>query len=516
MMSTVPTGRSYYYLKTVVNVRLDMRPSFLIVCLIDRGHLGSRNRIHIIINMLTVLEINTAPRHGFFSAFFGALRGIRHAEIRGYIPEVVWDERSPYVDRNSKGRAIGNAWLQYFEPVVACTPSLRDAGGNNNEQRVVRVVRSEFCGWDGLECYEGMDMLQTMIVLHRKYIRVRSDVQSCVPSLPPNTVGVHYRGTDKLRSGEYAAPPVEALIGMLKQNAVYTKQPFFLATDDIDAFSAITRAFSNTLSNKGCIRADTRGSVHGHYEYVNETRTPTRDGSLKGRQVLVDALCLAQCYHLLRCPSGVSLFSLVAAPLGRQSFMDYTEHTWEYFLHRSPYNVRYHDVLHAPHLWEFETDDGKRQLVRVTNNPDLLPNQSLAMDYLKRDVGSCHSRGQDLFAIAGVHELVSAGALFDEDTIQFAQFLLSSAALINRECNTFHHHVISCCCKSGTPDFLIVCSKQLWEDLSKLVLRPLYEERVEYKGRIASMPLQSIGRFAMLLVSLACKSIGIVSSLSSS
>lgn len=463
---------------------------------------------------ITLLEINTAPRHGFFSAFFGVLRAIRHAEIEGYIPYVVWDERSPYVQRTCKDSDDRhNAWTQYFEqitPEPVVTSLTRDEGA--------RVLAQEWCGWDGLVCYPGQNELDTMRTLLRKYVRVRAEVLREMPQLPRGTVGVHYRGTDKITSGEFAAPPVQHLVDLIRGSALYTGKgkPFFFATDDIDALRTVTSAFpdGHVLYNRSCVRGSTStGSVHRHYEYVSEKHTRTRDGPLKGKQVLLDALCLTQCRHLLRCPSGVSLFALVASS-EEQTFMDYTEHTWEHFLLRTPRNVRFHDVMMPTFRQDFEC--AGRSMVRVSNDPDLFdcsPTSTCPhFAYLRRDTSACSSRGQDLFAVRRVHEIVNASALFDRETIEFAHFLLLSTGLVDKNDNDIPQHrpVLTCVATRPKGEFLIVCCRRRWEELCTHVIRPLYQEQIRYRDKVASVPLQMIGQFTMLLISLTARSIGIV------
>lgn len=422
--------------------------------------------------MTTLLEIRTEPRHGFFSAFFGVLRGIREAEQHGYIPKVTWDQNSPYHSQKDGE----NAWLNFFDQVSPEVP----------KSVVGRVIVRNFVGWEGISCYPGQGILETLTTLYHKYIRLNNQVKMAIPVLPEGTVGVHYRGTDKVHTKENAAPPIEALIQILKANSVYSSKPFFFATDDIDALTAMKKEFPSVLYNS-CIRSSGT-SVHNHYNYINEIHTPTKDGPLKGRQVLVDALTMSQCSHIMRCPSGVSLFSIVAST-NRQTWMDYTSHTWENFLLSSPRNIQYYDVLNINYVTE--VDD----VLWISNKHK--PTQ-LQLASLKNK--------RQLYVIDNYHELVSAKAIFDDECIEFAVSLLRNT-MPNHFDNFRNQPVVS-----SVDDFTIVCSKSMWQELRTNTLEPLYSGKILYNEKKASMPLQSLPRFALLILSMCTRDIGMLTS----
>lgn len=437
-----------------------------------------------------VLEIHTRPRHGFFSAFFGVLRALRECEVYGWIPKVVWGPSSPY---HGQKNADENAWEYYFEPVVMCTGKLLP-------EMIDRVCREEFCGWDGIRCYEKMGILETLTVVYHKYIRIRPHVLAEIPTLPPNTIGVHYRGTDKTRTGEFEAPPIRELVERLRNHRVYTEKPFFFATDDVDAFTVIKRTFPDVL-HTNCIRSSNGRSVHGHYEYVSESVTPTRDGPLKGLQVLVDALALSRCKHLLRCPSGVSLFALVSCPSGQLTFMDYTTHSWERFLYESPRNIVFYDVMHAGYHTRVRAESSEIETVWISNRgpPD---------DETVRTLHRLTER-RDVYVVRGTHELLNASVLYDPECLKFALTLLRSemshrTITVDDE-TVLHQPIVSC-----PVSFTILCDRELWDDLESRVLRPLYEGRVRYQNREATVPIHTFPSFVLLLLSLCGSTIGLL------
>lgn len=421
---------------------------------------------------LTVLEINTSPRHGFFSAFFGALRGIRDAEVTGNVPIVVWDERSPYHNKHG-----GNAWLQFFDQVSTIT-----------EMNVDKVRKREYCGWDGIQCYENTGILETLSVLYRKYIRIKPEVMSALPVVPKGMLGVHYRGTDKLTSKEFQACPIKELIDKLKASKMYKDNPFFFATDDIDALSQMKAEFPEMLYNP-CIRSSLK-SIHGHYDYINETKTPTKDGPIKGKQVLVDALTLAKCVHIMRCPSGVSLFSIVAS---EQTWMDYTSHRWEEFLQQSTRNIRFYDVTHVEYLHDLG------DIVWVTNR--LPPTE--------QQTKTIRNRKRDIYIVQSFHELVNPKSVFDEKSIQFAIDVLRAILpnyVVDVDNNVLFNQPIITSCE----DFLIICSKQLWNDINSKILVPLYNDQIRYNNEKASIPLQMVPKFTLLMISMCTRDIGML------
>ena len=131
---------------------------------------------------------------------------------------------------------------------------------------------------------------------------------------------------------EFAPPSVETVRDFVL--ATYTSAEYpnvFVASDSQQALDVLKglelRGFR--VWHTRCERSLSERSLHGHYE-----RELT--GNLrKGVEVLVDAMLLSRCDHLVRSPSGVSLWALLWNPT--LTFVDvgkmHYQYTWEHFLY---------------------------------------------------------------------------------------------------------------------------------------------------------------------------------------
>ena len=281
--------------------------------------------------------VTCKPHPGLFSALFGVLDALREAELSGEDATPVWGPESPYWEG-------GNAWLDLFEPPTHAP-----------EARGRRVER---CGWDGVRAYPNSDLEDTLRTLVRRYVRVVPEIQEAVDRwaaqlrVDATTAGVHLRGTDKAAMGaaEFAAPPVDAIAAHVR--ATVPAKRVLVATDD----ARLLREFRAALPDFDVLctdatRSATAKSLHDHYGRQRGD-TPLRDGGrARAREALVDAMLLARCGHLVRSPSGVSLFALLLNPV--QTFVDVGRmergYDWEAFLYGKARD-KTPMPLHAPAL----------------------------------------------------------------------------------------------------------------------------------------------------------------------
>ncbi|UAB78976.1 hypothetical protein INR77_04565 [Erythrobacter sp. SCSIO 43205] len=120
-------------------------------------------------------------------------------------------------------------------------------------------------------------------------------------------LGVHVRLTDAAAGQENRKSVglrdvFEAVGRWLKTNA---DGQIFLATDDQRAIALFQEHYSDRVIFQDCLRSTDGTSIHGHYDTGVE-------GSpyLKGLEVMIDALLLARCDHLIRTHSRVTCFTL--------------------------------------------------------------------------------------------------------------------------------------------------------------------------------------------------------------
>lgn len=275
----------------------------------------------------TVLEggmrvITGKHHHGLFSIVFGALREIRQCELSGDLPRVEWGEECAYFENGN------NSWEDIFLPVV--TGPVDTSGPPDTT-----VVAA---GWDDTPQYPGRTLFETLAVLVAKYARPTQEVwERAGLTDVSNCVGIHYRGTDKQATKEFHGPPPETFCAhALDACRARGITRVFVATDcgkALEKFKTWARSNGLQLVHTTSIRSFNERSVHDHYGMDAGNRRGT-NGKEKALQVLVDAILLSKCQHVIRSPSGVSLFALLFNPTLTFECLGelYMGHRWEAFL----------------------------------------------------------------------------------------------------------------------------------------------------------------------------------------
>lgn len=261
-----------------------------------------------------------------FSILFGALCELRNCEITGEVPFVDWGGECAYYEEGS-----GNCWESFFPQTGTRDPSGR-----------VAVV----AGWDDIQPYGGMDLFSTLVTLVAKYARPVPRITSQADLVDVSEcVGIHYRGTDKKATQEFAGPDPEVFcahaLDACKRMGI---KRVFVATDcakALEVFRGWASSNNLTLVCTDSIRSHNQVSIHNHYGRQHGS-APGLYGTRKGEEVLVDAILLSRCQHLVRSPSGVSLYALLMNP--RLTFEClgelYGGHRWETFLLDRPEHTR--------------------------------------------------------------------------------------------------------------------------------------------------------------------------------
>lgn len=140
--------------------------------------------------------------------------------------------------------------------------------------------------------------------LWESYFRVPDRTQDAADliGLPPDTLGVHYRGTDKNQNSWDSNPVSQEDFLTLVEDFLETHQnvsSVFLATDE---FSFVDKA----LRRLSRLRIINLGEVGFHKASQNVPH--------KGDRALLDCLVLSRCRYLLKCSSALSGFAKVLNP----------------------------------------------------------------------------------------------------------------------------------------------------------------------------------------------------------
>lgn len=255
------------------------------------------------------------PGWGFWSNFVVVLQGLDEADRKGLLPVV---DMERYVTRYNEEEPVNgtaNAWEYYFEQPTdltlakALTLDPLDSGGLVKDDPFTTVFAQISPNPETL--LRGRELI-------RKYVRVKPEIQQRVDALITReaggrTVGVHVRGTDQ-RHGRFPDHPASALPAAYLDQVImldeeHSFNSVFLATDEQEAVDMFAQHFGSRLLT---IPAHRTGANHAATEFrqgytwlfgASERRLHKYH---LGLEVLIDALLLSRCSHLVCGASNVS------------------------------------------------------------------------------------------------------------------------------------------------------------------------------------------------------------------
>ena len=274
-------------------------------------------------SLISRLNVEPSPA-GFFGSVFVTLNGIRFAEKNMLSAKVHWGKSSKYFEE-AKGE---NAWSYFFE---------RSVFNFASDQHSLGLALPYRPRADEFLAYEGLSVKQSVSCALHSWCKPRDETNLAVTSFTKKhfigkKLGIHVRRTDVGNEGRKTIE-VDSLLDAadlwLKENSNGT---IFLATDDANIVRCFEARYPGLVCYQECLRSTDGASIHGHYDSGLE-------GSPfdKGREVLIDALLLAQCDHLIRTNSAVTAFSLCWNPtLSYQDLSrDLLGEVWAPWLHVS-------------------------------------------------------------------------------------------------------------------------------------------------------------------------------------
>lgn len=251
------------------------------------------------------MELQIQPGSaGFFGALFITLNGLRLAELYGKSAKVLWGSSSPYFEV-SRG---SSAWDYFFE--ISEFNFSKDRG---NPKLIVPYRPSAH----NFTAYNGLTVRESVIRALRAWCQPRYEITDAVSEFAllhfgqRPMLGVHVRLTDAA-AGYEARETVGIEKFMFAVDSWLESQPnggIFLASDDQRVVTSFEERYGGRLVWQECLRSKDGKSVHGHYD-DGVAGSPYR----KGREVLIDALLLARCNHMIRTHSLVTAFSLCWNP----------------------------------------------------------------------------------------------------------------------------------------------------------------------------------------------------------
>ena len=180
-----------------------------------------------------------------------------------------------------------NWWEYYFEPI-----QIGDASGARIT--AVPLWQHDYFA-ERVEQRVPRDHAAEMLA---RYIRVKPDIHAavdayCAEYLTGDTIGIHYRGTDK--SEESPVVPYGRVAEALR--AVPDDARIFVATDEQAFLDYLMQAYPGRVIFRPMYRSQDRTPLH---------KSPGH-GRAGGRDAVIDCLILARCNRLIRTASNLGL-----------------------------------------------------------------------------------------------------------------------------------------------------------------------------------------------------------------
>ena len=248
-------------------------------------------------NEFRVIRLETNPGIGMFAAANQILGQLYMFET-GQLPNVSgltvnFDKYGLYYDSNHGL----NWWTYYFEPIYV---------GERGESRLVYPTKNQYSEVWGLR---RLTPRETAAQIINKYIHIKPHIQKKVDSFVCKyfndnyTIGIHYRGTDKIK--EAPRVPFEEVFKEIEQQ-IPREKPYvlFIATDETEFLEQAEKRYCNVVAYDAIRSHGSNKGVH----FMN------KNNYIVGEEALIDACLLSKCDLLIRTSSNLSLWSTYFNP----------------------------------------------------------------------------------------------------------------------------------------------------------------------------------------------------------
>ncbi len=236
---------------------------------------------------------------GFFSAFNSVIAALDFCEQKNAILGVDFQQEGWYYD-SQKGP---NWWSYYFDqPRLPLKTPIQEVKKFKAWQKIIFALQAQY----EIGRIRAHELIQ-------RYIRIKKPIQEAIDAFYYThmhgfyMIGIHYRGTDKIR--EAPAVPYETVSDIVYsqlQNRLPDK-PFkiFIATDDQNFLAYMQQVYGQTVCAIDALRSTDDHAVHTNQHFNNYQ---------KGEDALVDCMLLSKCDLLIKMSSNLSDTSLMFNP----------------------------------------------------------------------------------------------------------------------------------------------------------------------------------------------------------
>lgn len=258
---------------------------------------------------------------GFFALVTYALNGIRWAEKHGRIPVVKFDGAStPAFYDPTRGE---NVWEYFFEPVSPWSSAEADQAERGGVPAVTLTKKElghlHHHDPDRVATFWSYDRPSDAAAWMRNkrelgrwyvatYIRVQPKIQEIVDAFWGQqlagrpVLGVHIRGTDLEYADPLAPECYFACIDQRLAQPEWADARLFIATDQVQFLELFLKKYQDRLVYRDCLRSATATAP---FQMSTE-----RSGYMMGEEVLVDALLLSRCGHIIKGPAALGEYAL--------------------------------------------------------------------------------------------------------------------------------------------------------------------------------------------------------------
>jgi hypothetical protein len=236
---------------------------------------------------------------GLFSELSAVLGGLAHYEA---LPRIYAGLRVDFEDDGLyyDPAAGHNWWEYYFEPLCIGRP------GGAAEWPVAAWQHDAFA-----EAVEHTMSRADAALLLARHVRVRAHLKEQVDRYwfdqvkDVHTIGIHYRGTDKVEEAPMVAyESVSEVVSQSLHSTGSIRSRIFVATDEQPFLDYMLERFAGQVLYRAMRRSVDGRPIHKR----------SRDGFQGGADAVVDCLLLSRCAELVRTDSNLGLFATFFNP----------------------------------------------------------------------------------------------------------------------------------------------------------------------------------------------------------
>src|SRR5579872_712619 len=264
-----------------------------------------------------IYAIGYRTNGGFFSNFILILNHLKFCDETHKTPFVYWHSDSFYYDANGWNGEKENVWEYYFELVSPNIYRRNFPACLNLNVKYMNPNNFSFLNPPWNRPSISQKNRATGRKLIDKYIRIKPQINEKIESfieknfIGYQTIGIHYRGTDKFTTGESRIIGMQEILDIAYAKAQEFSNPqFFIATDQQIFIEYACKYLQGKVIFYESFRSINNSSIHHPHQSHNEKPSMAQIGE----EALIDMVLLANCDFLIRTPSNLSVTSLIWNP----------------------------------------------------------------------------------------------------------------------------------------------------------------------------------------------------------